>query len=122
MEKQQIIYLKNSILTTDPLSSNFKNLELSNNNLYLNLNNFFKNHGIITYIDKDIILSYTQDWSNIKGWADLLVIPKNVYECSIILRGCFKNNISITISSGRTNLTGSATPNGGVILSMSKLV
>ena len=33
----------------------------------------------------------------------------------------FKNKIPITISAGKTNLTGSATPDGGIILSTSKL-
>ena len=37
-------------------------------------------YNIITLIDKDIISSYTKDWSNLRGWADLVVIPKNKIE------------------------------------------
>tara|TARA_B100001996_G_scaffold382501_1_gene374497 strand:+ start:1109 stop:2521 length:1413 start_codon:yes stop_codon:yes gene_type:complete len=56
-----------------------------------------------------------------EGFADLLVRPKNTLECALILKICYSCNILLTISAGKTNLTGSATPNGGVILSTSKL-
>ena len=46
-----------------------------------------------------------------KGYGDLLVRPKNNIECAIILKTCYICNISLTISAGKTNLTGSATPN-----------
>tara|TARA_Y100000590_G_scaffold470265_1_gene663181 strand:+ start:6662 stop:8113 length:1452 start_codon:yes stop_codon:yes gene_type:complete len=69
----------------------------------------------------DIISSYFQDWSNIKGFANLLVKPKNKIECALILKTCYYNNILLTISAGQTNLTGSATPMGGVVLSTSLL-
>ncbi len=51
------------------------------------------------------------------GYADILVRPKNNVECAIILKTCYTCNILLTISAGKTNLTGSATPNGGVVLS-----
>tara|TARA_B100000700_G_C15025930_1_gene848138 strand:- start:1064 stop:2476 length:1413 start_codon:yes stop_codon:yes gene_type:complete len=51
------------------------------------------------------------------GYADILVRPKNSVECAIILKTCYTCNILLTISAGKTNLTGSATPNGGVVLS-----
>jgi D-lactate dehydrogenase (cytochrome) len=56
-----------------------------------------------------------------EGFADLLVRPKNNIECAIILKTCYICNILLTVSAGKTNLTGSATPNGGVILSTSFL-
>ena len=56
-----------------------------------------------------------------KGHGELLVRPKNNIECAIILKTCYTCNILLTISAGKTNLTGSATPNGGVILSTSLL-
>ena len=56
-----------------------------------------------------------------KGYGDLLVRPRNNIECAIILKTCYICNILLTISAGKTNLTGSATPNGGVILSTSLL-
>ena len=54
-----------------------------------------------------------------EGFADLLVRPKNNVECAIILKTCYQCNILLTVSAGKTNLTGSATPMGGVILSTS---
>ncbi len=88
---------------------------------YSHLSDFFTNNNIISVIDKDIVLSYSRDWSNIKGWADMVVKPKNKEECAIVLKTCYDNNIPITISAGKTNLTGSATPNGGIVLSIENL-
>lgn len=56
------------------------------------------------------------------GFAYLLVRPKNKIECAIILKTCHTCNILLTVSAGKTNLTGSATPKGGVVLSTSGLV
>tara|TARA_B100001094_G_scaffold140427_2_gene136106 strand:- start:3906 stop:5477 length:1572 start_codon:yes stop_codon:yes gene_type:complete len=88
---------------------------------YSHLSDFFTNNNIISIIDEDIVLSYSRDWSNIKGWADMVVKPKNKEECAIVLKTCYDNNIPITISAGKTNLTGSATPNGGIVLSIENL-
>ncbi len=71
--------------------------------------------------DQEIINSYDHDWSNIKGTADGLCRPINILESSIIIILCNLLKIPITISAGRTNLTGSATPNGGIILSISRM-
>ena len=82
---------------------------------------FFKTNNINSSYDIDIIKPYFQDWSNIDGYADLLVRPSNTMQCAIILRVCYLCNIFLTISAGQTNLTGSATPKGGVVLSTSLL-
>jgi len=80
------------------------------------------NYNIDTQLDQDIIKPFTRDWSNIPGGqADLLVRPKTAEECAIILRTCKKQQIPLTISAGQTNLTGSATPQGGIVLSSSQL-
>ena len=102
--------MKNNISTTYLIPDNFQIFKFKKDNLYNDLYHFFNYYNIITLIDKDIISSYTKDWSNLRGWADLVVIPKNKIECAIILQTCFNNNINITISAGKTNLTGSATP------------
>ncbi len=81
------------------------------------LNNF----NIQSSIDSDIVNPYSRDWSNIPGNADMLIKPKNSKECSIIFQLCYKNKIPITLSAGKTNLTGSATPKGGIILSIEQL-
>ena len=72
-------------------------------------------------IDRDIIKGYDHDWSNMRGNADALCRPNNNIECAIIMRVCYLLNIPMTISAGRTNLTGSATPEGGIIISIAKM-
>ena len=88
---------------------------------YEELNSFLKSFSIAASADIDIIKPYFRDWSNMDGYADLLVRPKNKFECAIILKTCYNCNILLTISAGKTNLTGSATPRGGIILSTSLL-
>ena len=83
---------------------------------YKHLENFFGKFDIKSSTDKKIINPYFQDWSNIKGYGDILVRPKTKIDCALILRTCYLSNILLTISAGRTNLTGSATPKGGVIM------
>ena len=87
------------------------------------LYHFFIENDIDTHIDQDIIQPYTIDWSNIPGgFAEMLVRPTSIMQCGIILRTCQLCKIPITISAGQTNLTGSATPNGGVVLSTQRLI
>ena len=68
--------------------------------------------------DPDIVSGFERDWSNIPGNADFLARPINEKQCSIILYTCNLLNINVTISAGKTNLTGSATPNSGLVLSI----
>ena len=68
--------------------------------------------------DPDIVSGFERDWSNIPGHADFLARPINEKQCSIILYICNLLNINVTISAGKTNLTGSATPKGGLVLSI----
>ena len=87
-------------------------------NSYIGLSNFFNNEfNISSTVDQDIIASYKFDWSNLPANASILTRPKSIKECSIILKTCYKCKIPITVSAGRTNLTGSATPEEGLILS-----
>ena len=72
-------------------------------------------------LDKDIINGFDHDSSNMRGYADALCRPKTTLECSIIFKLCNLLKIPTTISAGRTNLTGSATPMGGIILSISQM-
>ena len=72
-------------------------------------------------IDENIVEGYTRDWSNIDGYAVGLCRPKNKIESAIVI-GTFHNlKIPYTISAGRTNLTGSATPKEGFIISIDNL-
>ena len=79
------------------------------------------NFSIDATDDKDIISAYNHDWSNMIGNASILCRPSNSTECAIAIKLCHLLKIKITISAGRTNLTGSATPNGGLILSIEKM-
>ncbi|SVC25762.1 uncharacterized protein METZ01_LOCUS278616, partial [marine metagenome] len=71
--------------------------------------------------DLDIVNGYERDCSNINGNAEVLCRPINELECALVLRCCQSVKIPQTISAGRTNLTGSATPKRGVILSIEKM-
>tara|TARA_B100001123_G_scaffold413013_1_gene510949 strand:+ start:532 stop:2139 length:1608 start_codon:yes stop_codon:yes gene_type:complete len=77
-----------------------------------------ENFSINITSDQDIINGYNHDWSNMEGFADALCRPLDTMQCSIVMSLCYKLNIKMTISAGRTNLTGSATPNGGIIISV----
>ena len=68
-------------------------------------------------LDPDIVVGFAKDSSNLPGDAQALCRPASERECAAILRACSQAAIPISISGGRTNLTGSATPGGGVIVS-----
>ena len=67
--------------------------------------------------DREFVQSYERDWSNISGYADAVARPVNFKECAILLYLFSKSDIPITISAGKTNLTGSATPKSGLVIS-----
>ena len=68
--------------------------------------------------DIDIVSGFERDWSNIPGDAEYLTRPINDIQCALVLYICNQLKIPVTISAGKTNLTGSATPMGGLILSV----
>lgn len=77
-------------------------------------------------LDQDIIVGFTADSSNLPGSARGLCRPSSERECAAIFRACFKAGIPFTMSGGRSNLTGSATPpsdeGGGVLVSTLKML
>ena len=84
--------------------------------------NWVKNNwNIDITLDSDIIKGYLSDWSNIEGYAIGLCRPKDKLESAIIIRILYNLKIPYTISAGKTNLTGSATPMGGFVLSIENL-
>tara|TARA_Y100001970_G_scaffold89528_1_gene112889 strand:- start:16513 stop:18099 length:1587 start_codon:yes stop_codon:yes gene_type:complete len=98
-------------------------LNIAINWTFEKINTFFQNHLIDSQIDQDVIIPFTKDWSNIPdGHANILVRPNSEEQCAIILKTCQVCKIPITISAGRTNLTGSATPFGGIVLSIQNLI
>ena len=79
------------------------------------------NWNIDITLDTDIINGYLKDWSNIKGYAIGLCRPKDNVESAIIITVLYNLKVPYTISAGRTNLTGSATPMEGFVISIENL-
>ncbi|MBI2438747.1 MAG: FAD-binding oxidoreductase [Lentisphaerae bacterium] len=78
--------------------------------------------GVELTLDKDIIAGFTQDSSNLPGRAEALCRPTSVRDGALVFRGCFQAGIPFTLSAGKSNLTGSATPEGGVVISTTQLL
>ncbi len=70
--------------------------------------------------DKSDIQSYLIDAANIKGNCEILLFPENSEDISTILKEANKNKTHVTISAGRTGLTGGSVPNSGILISMEK--
>ena len=71
--------------------------------------------------DPDVVKSFERDASNLPGNAEILCRPVNDEQCALILSYCRIAKIPLTIAAGRTNLNGSATPNGGIVMSIEKM-
>jgi D-lactate dehydrogenase (cytochrome) len=71
--------------------------------------------------DDEIIDTYLTDASNFKGSARILMIPENIDEIHQALKYCRENQLPITISAGRTGLTGGSVPLSGAVISLEKL-
>ena len=78
--------------------------------------------GLVLVLDPDIVRGFSTDSSNLPGQADALCRPQSERECAIIFRTCHSAGIPFTISAGRSNLTGSATPAGGVVISTTQML
>ncbi len=68
--------------------------------------------------DQDIVAGLVSDSSNLPGQADALCRPQSERELAAIFRLCFACGIPFTVSGGRSALTGSATAESGVVVSM----
>jgi D-lactate dehydrogenase (cytochrome) len=78
--------------------------------------------GVELCLDPDIVVGFSSDSSNLPGKARGLFRPASERECAAILRACHQAGLPLTLSGGRTNLTGSATPPDGVVLSTVKMM
>jgi len=72
-------------------------------------------------LDGDIVSGYACDQSNLPGTASGLTRPAGERECALVLRACTGSRIPVTVAAGRSSLTGSATPEGGIILSLDRM-
>ncbi|MCD6423798.1 MAG: FAD-binding oxidoreductase [Elusimicrobia bacterium] len=64
---------------------------------------------------------YLEDESSVKGQAEKVIIPENENEISEIFKFSQKEKIPVTISGGRTGVTGGAVPERGIVISSEKL-
>jgi len=81
-----------------------------------------KNFAVDLVLDPGIVVGFAADSSNLPGRAEGLCRPGSERECAAVFRACFRAGIPVTISGGRSNLTGSATPEGGVVVSTVNMV
>ncbi|MBN2807952.1 MAG: FAD-binding oxidoreductase [Deltaproteobacteria bacterium] len=72
-------------------------------------------------LDPEIIAGFASDSSNLPAHAEALCRPEDERQAAIILRTARAAKIPLTLSGGRSNLTGSATAEGGIVLSTIKL-
>mgnify|MGYP003590728151 CR=1 FL=1 len=84
---------------------------------------FFRDEfGCELVTDRDIVAGFEHDSSNLPGKAEALCRPQSERELAAIFRLCFCCGIPFTVSGGRSALTGSATPEAGVIVSTVKML
>ena len=75
----------------------------------------------IRFTQPDQVAPYLKDASQFSGTADQVFLPENEKEISEILKEANAGKIPVTVSAGRTGLTGAAVPLGGWVLSIEKL-
>ncbi len=73
-------------------------------------------------LDQDIIAGFVRDSSNLPGRADALFRPQSERELAAIFRLCLGMGIPFTVSGGRSSLTGSATPESGIVISTVNMI
>jgi len=78
--------------------------------------------GIEWVLDPDIVKGFMTDSSNLPGRADALGRPRSERECAILFRACQAAGVPFTLAAGRSNLTGSATPEGGAVISLADMI
>ncbi len=79
-------------------------------------------HNMLIKKDPDLILSYLEDYSNLKGgFCDSVVFPETEQEIAGIMKSASKEKIPVTASAGGTGVTGGRIPFGGYVLSIEKM-
>jgi D-lactate dehydrogenase (cytochrome) len=96
--------------------------ELADKNSLSELSLFLENtFGVKLELDEDIVNGYISDSSNLPGNAVAVARPASERDYALISRVCFSACIPFTVSAGRSNLTGSATPVSGIIISLENM-
>ena len=71
--------------------------------------------------DKDTIISYLEDSSNLRGgYAERVLVPESEEDLVRALSEANAGKIPVTVSGGGTSTTGSRVPFGGIIISTEK--
>ncbi len=76
---------------------------------------------MIIKTDKEEFASFLSDAANFKGDAEAVYFPENEEELKSILKECALKGIKTTIAGNGTGVTGARVPQGGVVISTSKL-
>jgi len=71
--------------------------------------------------DKSEIEVFLVDAANYKGHCDAVYFPESEVEIISIIKNANKNRTKITIAGNGTGLTGARVPEGGIVISMSKM-
>ncbi len=71
--------------------------------------------------NKDDLINYLEDTSNLSGLSSLLYVPQNKTELKEAIIKCRDNNMAFTLSAGRTGTTGGCIPFKGAIISIENL-
>ncbi|HBU70260.1 MAG TPA: FAD-binding oxidoreductase [Elusimicrobia bacterium] len=77
---------------------------------------------MITKTDPDIIISYLEDYSGLKGgFADRVYLPSSSQEIAELLKDCSASRTPVTVSGAGTGVTGGRIPYGGAVVSLENL-
>jgi D-lactate dehydrogenase (cytochrome) len=76
---------------------------------------------LIRLTQKDELEPYLSDASQLHGQAEGIALPENEKEIAEFLKEANAKKIPVTVSGGKTGLTGAAVPQGGWVLSLEKL-
>lgn len=69
----------------------------------------------------DAYTDYLFDESRVVGHAEYIAFPQTEEELVTVVRYCDAHNLPLTAQGGLTGLTGGASPDGGLILNLSKM-
>ena len=69
----------------------------------------------------DAYMDYLFDESRVVGHAEYIAFPQTEEELVTVVRYCDAHNLPLTAQGGLTGLTGGASPDGGLILNLSKM-
>ena len=69
----------------------------------------------------DTYMDYLSDESRLSGWAQGIAFPLSEQDVTALLNHASRAKMPVTISGGRTGLTGASVPRGGLILSLEKM-